>query len=535
MRALAELLQPSLKPSRGPTPDVPNIMAAILLARDASLGGRGACRLVPGVNEDAAHSRVAKLAVKVRALLDDRADALPRQSLLQAASQAPLALPAVPASVAQLQPQEGSDSFDWDLPPLMATLEPPSAASPPSPTDAETPPVSTPPVPTAPPALATPAVPLPGAPPPQAVPRQSRRPHPFDRAAYDSFEVPESARADLDKNAYLQREALREPELRSLLPPALRRRRPLPAAHAALAASKGHTGQQARRYIKNYGYLHGIGPEPEDLGDDWEGSMFTPTAPDHKPQKWYHDDSSDSESRDSDEGVPPILRPHMPHKHRHRPSPYHNAQTGVGSVSSTDTCDDYHPRDFGDDGPETELESNDSSGNECPEVSAEPDRWGAFRGQPCPTDVCYRCGLFGHWRRDCTEIVCGNCKRRGHYAADCPKPAPCFRCGQLGHWAKGCPELRVDRRAPSPANTETRWVIFQPPTLKTYRHHCSVCRYATSVVTKASGGMPRHKCNGEWCLGSNLQPGRSELLEEREDLDVWVSNWHLDLDSKLTS
>ena len=347
--------------------------------------------------------------------------------------------------------------------------------------------------------------------------------------------MPDCARADLDKNAYLQREALREPELRSLLPPALRRRRPLPAAHAALAASKGHTGQQARRYIKNYGYLHGIGPEPEDLGDDWEGSMFTPTAPDHRPQKWYHDESSDSESRDSDEGVPPILRPHMHHKHRHRPSPYHNAQTGVGSVSSTDTCDDYHPRDFGDDGPETELESNDSSGNECPEVSAEPDRWGAFRGQPCPTDVCYRCGLFGHWRRDCTEIVCGNCKRRGHYAADCPKPAPCFRCGQLGHWAKDCPEPRVDRRAPSPANTETRWVIFQPPTLKTYRHHCSVCRYATSVVTKASGGMPRHKCNSEWCLGSNLQPGRSELLEEREDLDVWVSNWHLDLDSKLTS
>merc|ERR1712224_342580 len=71
LRALAEQLQPSLKPSRGPTPEVPNIMAAILLARDASLGGRGACRLVAGVNEDAAHSRVAKLAVKVRALMDN--------------------------------------------------------------------------------------------------------------------------------------------------------------------------------------------------------------------------------------------------------------------------------------------------------------------------------------------------------------------------------------------------------------------------------------------------------------------------------
>ena len=36
-------------------------------------------------------------------------------------------------------------------------------------------------------------------------------------------------------------------------------------------------------------------------------------------------------------------------------------------------------------------------------------------------------------------------------------------------------------------------------------------------MTKVSGGMPRHKCNGEWCPGSGLQPGHSELLEERED------------------
>ena len=187
---------------------------------------------------------------------------------------------------------------------------------------------------------------------------------------------------------------------------------------------------------------------------------------------------------------------------------------------SADTCDDDLPRNFGDGGPESELESNESCANECPVVSAVPDSWEAFRGQARPTDVCYRCGLFGHWRRDCTETVCGNCKRRGHYAADCPNPAPCIRCGQLGHWAKDCPEPCTVQ--PTRANTETRWIIFEPPVLKTFRHTCAVCGYETSVVTKASGGMTRHKCNGEWCLGSGLSPGSSELLHEQKDLSVYV-------------
>ena len=137
-----------------------------------------------------------------------------------------------------------------------------------------------------------------------------------------------------------------------------------------------------------------------------------------------------------------------------------------------------------------------------------------------------------HWARDCTEIVCGNCKQRGHYAADCPDPAPCFHCGQLGHWAKDCPQLHADQLA----NTETRWIIFEPLTLKIYRHSCAMCGYETSVVTKASGGMPRHKCNGEWCNGSGLHPGCSELLEEcnqnRKEYLRTLTCFHLDLDSK---
>ena len=129
--------------------------------------------------------------------------------------------------------------------------------------------------------------------------------------------------------------------------------------------------------------------------------------------------------------------------------------------------------------------------------------------------------------------------RYGHYAADCPDPAPCFRCGQLGralsHWAKDCPQLHADQLA----NTETRWIIFEPLTPKIYRHSCAMCGYETSLMTKASGGMPRHKCNGEWCNGSGLHPGCSELLEEcnqnRKEYLRTLTCFHLDLDSKLTS
>ena len=374
LRTLAEHLRPRLKPARGPTPEVEHIMAAVLMVRDARLSARAACRMVPNVNERAANSRVAKLAVKLRPLLTaaELSASLPQAPTAQQLPPHPTnhlnPSHPVPGPSKEQQPDEELDHLDWGLPPLSATLElpyttlplaspteadrvqeereilepfvqlalRPAASTPPSsPLPATSPlattslgstslasmaPTSAPPASTlpalappasaptasAPPASALPAMPRSDAPAQQAVPKQSQRPHPFDQAAYDSFQVPESARADLDKDAYIQREALRDPDWRCLLPPALRRRRPLPAQHAAMAASKGHTGRSARKYIQNYGYLHGIGQEPEDLGDDWEGTMFTPTAPDHKPQKWYHDESSDIES-DSSEGVPPTL------------------------------------------------------------------------------------------------------------------------------------------------------------------------------------------------------------------------------------
>ena len=74
-------------------------------------------------------------------------------------------------------------------------------------------------------------------------------------------------------DTYLHRESLRDPSLRCLLPKSLKRRRPLPMSQAA---AKGHAnGRSARRYVRSYGYLHGIGLEPEDLDLLDEQTMFT--------------------------------------------------------------------------------------------------------------------------------------------------------------------------------------------------------------------------------------------------------------------
>ena len=66
--SLAALLGPALKPARGPAPKLSHIRAALLMARDAQLESREACRRVDGVPEGA-HARVAALAPRVRELL----------------------------------------------------------------------------------------------------------------------------------------------------------------------------------------------------------------------------------------------------------------------------------------------------------------------------------------------------------------------------------------------------------------------------------------------------------------------------------
>ena len=79
LRTLAEQFQSQLKPERGPTPQIPYIMCAILVERDG-IGCRAACRTVEGADEASA-SRVSTLAKRVRPLLARTANTPPHQNV----------------------------------------------------------------------------------------------------------------------------------------------------------------------------------------------------------------------------------------------------------------------------------------------------------------------------------------------------------------------------------------------------------------------------------------------------------------------
>ena len=76
-------------------------------------------------------------------------------------------------------------------------------------------------------------------------------------------------------------------------------------------------------------------------------------------------------------------------------------------------------------------------------------------------------------------------------------------------------------------------MLFEPPTIKEYTHSCCACDYTTSILTKASHGMPRHKANGEWCDGSGKPPHKSVLQSERTDLEFQSRSLRMSLQHEL--
>ena len=478
--ALARWLQLQLKPARGFAPKLPHIHGAILMARDSSLHSREACRRIPGIPQGA-HNRVAELSVKVRGLLASSEsmpapDLQPSQSIVSppppAAASPPPAdtddeepLPVMPVPMEQEQFAE-----------IMEQLCHSTAASH-APVSVDDPTPATPPSPKwrLPPLPSLPAEPQSAA--SDDADADWREANDHIRAEFDGLnfdEVPEDARVDLDPTAWLRRESLRDPSLRKQFPKGQRHTR-MPQLFYAIAAGKGHTNRRAaRRYIRSFGYEHGIGPEPCDP-DAIDGDCMFARGVDGKREVWKYEAPPTSSDESSDDECASTPEPGEPY------------------FSSPENSDD--------------------------DAAVESRRWEA---RPC--DKCLRCGEVGHWASDCTAIVCGNCKQVGHRAENCPKPAPCFRCGELGHWAKECPQLCgvvKERPAPAPSqpeNKETRWVVFQPPTLKTFRNYCRACDYSTTALTKKSKCMPRHKnADGEWCDGSGLKPRRREFISERPD------------------
>ena len=135
LRQMAELLRPQLKLS-GPAPQVPHIMAAILVARD-SLPARAACRDVEGVPVNV-HGRINKLAIRVRALL---AHDVPAPAPYGAVEQSPGAHMGAQLSAAAMLlgpsaspenavAESSADIADLGLPPLAAVLCDPLTPSP---------------------------------------------------------------------------------------------------------------------------------------------------------------------------------------------------------------------------------------------------------------------------------------------------------------------------------------------------------------------------------------------------------------------
>ncbi|RUS16291.1 hypothetical protein BC937DRAFT_91403 [Endogone sp. FLAS-F59071] len=75
--------------------------------------------------------------------------------------------------------------------------------------------------------------------------------------------------------------------------------------------------------------------------------------------------------------------------------------------------------------------------------------FGGPQGGMGPRVICYKCGGYNHFARDCQAngVKCYNCGKFGHISRDCPTSQgpvvdktvkTCYRCGQRGHISRDC-------------------------------------------------------------------------------------------------
>ena len=67
-----------------------------------------------------------------------------------------------------------------------------------------------------------------------------------------------------------------------------------------------------------------------------------------------------------------------------------------------------------------------------------------YREKCTAYNLCFRCGIAGHQRRNCKTVQCYKCKGIGHYANNCPGII-CYKCKKRGHYANRCPDIKCKK------------------------------------------------------------------------------------------
>ncbi|UYV83513.1 hypothetical protein LAZ67_23001287 [Cordylochernes scorpioides] len=138
---------------------------------------------------------------------------------------------------------------------------------------------------------------------------------------------------------------------------------------------------------------------------------------------------------------------------------------------------------------------------------------------------CFRCGRYGHLKRQCTEIL-KRLERLEETGRPGRRPAgPCFRCGRYGHLERQCTVRLPDQRQPGKLNSSS--VMDQPGGKHSNadalsRGPCGDCRHCEKidehgVTSRRTTMVPSDDWTSESCRTiQQRDPNVGPILEWKE-------------------